>query len=296
RCSILFIVAAVCVFVSTDTQAQTNREQGGLESQNAQSKDAPEFFLPAVANLYGFGGVKWQTNVEITVAIVSDAFPSMVPFTVTLFPRGQDNSTPQEKVLMLDFSSRKVMRIDNILETVFGYQGAAALRFETYSYVDQLIVSARTYAVGPHGTHGMSAPAMTRDDAVTYCKSGTLLQIKQSVSNSTGYRTNMGLFNPNPFSVGVYVWIDVITEDKDSLDHSFEVTLGPFESRQYDKILRMVTVEEDLVGRIWVGAKNGGDSVFAYATPIDNGTGDGWFVSPRIVDYAPFFCGGRSLE
>ncbi|MCP4899052.1 MAG: hypothetical protein GY906_18955 [bacterium] len=276
RCSILFIVAAVCVLSSADTQAQVNRNQESLESMDAGSKVPSEYFVMAAANLTGFGGVKWQTDLEISIDVVRP-----VGFTIVLLPRDQDNSSPQEKTFVVDWPDS--VRLENVLESVFNYQGAATLQIKSSSG-EHIIVFAQTYAKGPNGTHGMYTPTLMREEAIDYDQWGRLMLIRQSASDTEGFRTNLGLFNPNDFPVLIGFACYAKTDSGQRYGNWFEVTIGPYESKQYDKILRMLSDEEDMTGLIDVFVGTSGGSVFAYATPVNNETGDGSHVPARVLD------------
>ncbi|MCP4899053.1 MAG: hypothetical protein GY906_18960 [bacterium] len=254
------------------------------------SSDYPtKFFVPAVANLTGFGGTKWQTDIEVSVSLLTDGlYP--VPFTMVLLPRGQDNPSPQEKTFIVNHS--EILRFENVLGSVFGFEGAATLQFKGLNNVEQLVISARTYAEGPSGSYGMYMPALTSRDEIGTDKFGRMMQIKQSVSDTTGFRTNVGLVNPNPFPVDFILRLELYGQNENDEEvRSIVVitsTLGPLMSVQFDKVVSQSCNEVDFTGMAEVICTTEGGSVFAYATPIDNGTGDGFFVPATVLDIFRF--------
>ena len=84
---------------------------------------------------------------------------------ISLLARGQDNSTPARADLTLD--PGQAVRYTDILQTLFGFSGAAALVHRAGSR-GLIIAASRTYAQTGSGTYGSYVPAVARDNAIGF--------------------------------------------------------------------------------------------------------------------------------
>ncbi len=259
-----------------------------LEITPAASTTRREYFAPAVANLTGVGGAQWQTDLEVY-------YPPQWPYdydiaterdlVITLYPRGPENQTPVVKSFTMYMAQH--FQFENVLETVFDYEGAATLSVRSTDKLP-LIVSARSYNAANAGTYGMGFQALTLDDAIGPGRRGVLLQLQQSIADDVGFRSNVGFFNPNAFPIEIELRLYVVYGDGEWDANLYpkivNVPLKPFESLQYTRVFRQITDGEVASGYAIVSSDTPEAAFFAYATPIDNRTGDGFFVWPKVQD------------
>jgi hypothetical protein len=231
----------------------------------------PPKVIAAAAHIRGAADTNWRTDVAL-----HNASESPAQVTVELLKHGRDNSSPvSENVSLSPGESR---RFEDILQTLFGFSGKAALRFHTSG--GEVVVSSRTYnligakhsAALPAGaTFGQYIPAVTEAEAIHRGDTGLLVQLSQSADDATGFRANLALVNArsNPVTVDV----EALTADGTSLGH-LTVALKPLEYRQVNSIFREITSTAVGDGYLRVSTTTDGGAFFALASVVDNLTGD----------------------
>ncbi len=224
------------------------------------------YYLPNAANVPGLLGTRWRTDFE---ACNLGSYASNV--TVELLERGKANPSPAAAQLMLD--PGRCMRYGNVLDALFSYGGAATLRVTGLG--GDLLVNARTYNDDPAGTYGQFMPPLTLDDMVQPGATGRLIQLSQSATTTTGYRTNIGLVNASPFAITVDV--DLYTSTGVLLG-SKRYTLGAYESTQVDRIFTLVTGAAVSDGYATVVSPTPGAVFYAFASSADNRSGDAIYI------------------
>jgi len=224
-------------------------------------------YLPAAAHVDGYGGTHWRTDVEL-LNLSTWATDTVV---VKLLARDQANPAPPSKEYVLP--PKTSLRISDVLETVFGFSGAAALRFECSS--SAIAVSSRTFNQTAAGTYGQFVPAVPASATVGAGDSVVLAQLATSASASEGFRTNIGILNTSGNSIVVVV--ELKGEDGTKLGER-SVSLGPYEFTQMDKIFQGIVAgtRNNLTARLHTASAGG--SFIAYASVVDNRSGDPVFV------------------
>jgi len=218
--------------------------------------------VPAAAHVKGAEGTNWKTDLE-----VHNPGSSAVTFTVEALIRGQANPSPPSATFTVEPGHSR--RFADVLDAVFHLSGAAALRITPGS--GALMATSRTYNDTGSGTYGQLIPARPVAEAAATASGARLLQLAQSSSNTKGYRTNLGLTNATGSTISVNVRLfdgeghelDLVTQE-----------LEPHEFVQIDKIFRQAvsgTVEN---GYATVASPTPGAAFFAYASVVDNRSGD----------------------
>lgn len=223
------------------------------------------YYLPAAANIDGFGGAKWRTDLEIYNPNSWDIFGS-----IDNLPRNQANPSPHSVMLYIPAGQSGLWT--NVLGSIFNFTGASTLRV-TCDY-GLLITTARSYNDADDGTYGQFIPGKTQSEATGPGQSARLIQLSQSMSDNTGNRTNIGVANVGNFTITVNI----------DLYDSFGVkiatitdTLLAFESVQFDKAF-LPFISSDLDDGYAIVSSSTPEAVFlAFATPVDNRTGDGFY-------------------
>lgn len=219
----------------------------------------------AGANKAGLNGTLWETDLEI-----HNASTAATTFTVQLLETGKANTSPQSMTFELGASSS--VRYENSMETLFGYEGAGAFRVLVES--DDVKVTSRTYTRSSDGSYGQAIAAHGQDDALGFGQMGRLIQLSYSEASDSGFRTNLGFLNAGMNDVEVHA---DLYDGEGSYLGTLDVSLGALEQRQLTNAFSMVTSQPVDVGYAVVWTESG--SFYAYASVVDNQTGDAVFVA-----------------
>jgi hypothetical protein len=221
--------------------------------------------IPTAAHLVGLNGTNWRTDLQL-----QNPSSEAAALDVTLLPRDQDNSSPASTV-HLTVQPGQSVRYPDALQLLFGYSGAAAIRVDTTA--DSLLVTSRTYNQRLRGSFGaIVAPAT----AIAAGHDGRLIGLSHDPSLTAGSRTNVGLVNAT--AAAARVQLELYSGDGTLLGTSTH-DLEPFEYIQLDKVFETVSQDRIDDGFAIVRSYTVGASFFAFASVVDNVTGDG--------DYAP---------
>ena len=221
----------------------------------------------AGANTEGLNNTLWETDLEI-----HNGSTTATTFTVQLLEAKQANPSPQSMTFELEaFSS---VRYPNSMDTLFGFEGTGALRVLVEG--DAVKVTSRTFTRSSEGTYGQAIPAHSEDDALAFGEMGRLIQLSYSEASDSGFRTNIGFLNAGMGTVEVNA--DLYSGDGTFLG-TVTVSLEGLEQRQITNAFSMVTNESVDVGYAVVWTDTPGGSFYAYASVVDNQTGDAVFVA-----------------
>ncbi|MCG6963541.1 MAG: hypothetical protein LJE95_09775 [Acidobacteria bacterium] len=220
-------------------------------------------YIPASAHLSGAVGTDWRTDLEL-----HNPGPGLVSVTIALLERDQGNSQPITRTVAVN--ARESLRFDDVLQTLFSFSGAAALRLTLSA--GEVLAASRTYNDQPDGTYGQLVPALKAEEAFGGNEEARLIQLSQSIPDSSGFRTNIGLLNLGASSS--YVNIGLYDRHGASLGSLAEY-LKPLEFKQLDKVFRRVTTAAVEDGYAVITSMG---PFLAYASVIDNRTGDPVFM------------------
>lgn len=221
--------------------------------------------IPAAAHLPGAGGTVWRTDAE-----VHNPGQTQCVYTVELLPRDQDNSSPVSQSFQLDPGLS--VRYGDILDTMFGFSGAAALRITPDSCAVE--VTSRTYNATPGGTYGQLVPARSIHDTV---RSGAMVQLI-GLREDGDFRTNIGLLNAGASSIQVRIDLYDASGSLLGTVPSDQTSLRPLEFRQLDGVLHDITSKNVAGAFAVISTDTENGAFFAYASMIDNRTGDPVFM------------------
>jgi hypothetical protein len=245
-------------------------EYGG-RVRAAAASPGEVLYLAATAHVGGALGTDWRSDVELH-NLGDD--PAVV--TVWLLVHGADNSSPQGTQLTVP--SGTSVRLADMLAGQFGRDGQAAVMLSVGS--GRLLATSRTYnllaAGNPLGlpggsTFGQYIPALERNAAIEFGEQGRLIQLSHSTAASGGFRTNLGLVNVTSSSLQVEV--ELHTADG-ALLGTVPVTLPPFGYQQLNRVFASVTSGDVDDGYAVVRTTTELGRFFAYASVVDNLTGD----------------------
>ncbi len=222
-----------------------------------------ETVIPGGANVIGFGGARWYTDLDL-------ANPGGMPAMVTIQLLAADQANPTPESVSLSLAPGMSVRYRDAFAELFDFEGSGALRvLVDSSYV---AVSSRTYAADEDGSYGQGIPAHSMLRAIRYGEMGRLTGLSESGNTSDGFRTNIGFANAS----GAMVTVDVMLYSSDGeLVDSIQLTLGAYEQRQLNRVFPEATE----VGYALLSTSTPGGAFYAYGSVVDNKTADPTFIA-----------------
>ncbi len=236
---------------------------------SAAPPDQGRYILTA-AHLPGFAGTQWRTDLE-----VHNPGSTTATYLIELLARDQANPDPPRVTFTL--SEGRSATYADVLYSVFSFNGAAALRITPTA--GDILLASRTYNQAPAGTFGQFVPPHTVQQAIVSGTHGRLIQLSHDPSLKTGFRTNVGFVSAS------VVPIDIETRFFTAIGRHLGthiLQLKPYEFKQLDKAFELVSNEVVNGGYVTVRSTTSGGVFFAYASVVDNRTGDPVFV-PAVV-------------
>jgi hypothetical protein len=223
--------------------------------------------VPAAANVEGANQTRWRTDLQLKA--VGDE-PATV--TLELLESRRDNSSPA--AVEVTVAAGESLRLPNLVDREFGVTGTGALRLTATS--GRFLAASRTYNDDPAGTYGQTVPAVPEAAAIGLGESATLIQLSRSPDPASGYRTNLGLVNLTDGPVTAVV--ELYRADGGALG-ALTADLKPYEHRQLNDVFGLAGAVEvgDGFAVVRTTTQEGG-RVLAYASVIDNGSGDAVFM------------------
>jgi PKD repeat protein len=250
--------------------------------QTAIGPAGESIWVPAAAHSDGTGGTHWRTDLE-----VHNPGNAQLSFAVALLVAGQDNSTPVSKTFTLG-PQQSIRYSDVLFDSAVGFgitNGSATLKVTPQG--GSVMVTSRTYnqmsAGNPLGlpdgsTFGQFIPGQPDSQAVAVGQEGRLLQLWQSLNDTSGYRTNIGVVNATSASLGVNGVL--VNADGTTLCTPPQLTLPPYGFVQIAKVMIQAGCSTTAVadGYAVLTTPTAGGKFFAYASVIDNRSGDPVYI------------------
>ena len=232
----------------------------------ASLASAQELYVPAAAHTSGAAGTVWRTDLEVKARGGEAA-----SFTVELLEERTANTDPLSAAFSLE--AGESLRLVDVVDTAFGFYGSGALRLTATE--GAILATSRTYNTNPNGTFGQYIPAFEAETAAEHGHDYVLMQL----SSSASFRTNVGFVNTTDATVALEV--DLYTASAVLLG-SVPVTLRPFEMRQVPAVFTLVTSEPVEDGYAMVRTSTETGRFFAYASVVDNLSGDAIFIPAQL--------------
>jgi hypothetical protein len=231
-----------------------------------QVSSGEPLYVPAVAHNTGLKGTQWRADLE-----VHNPGAVQARYTLELLRYGQDNSSPASASFTLDPGMSR--RYVDVVKDVFSFEGSGAIRVTPSS--GSVVVAARSYTDPGSGTRGQFIPGLPVSAATAAPVTARLIQLTHTASGAAGFRTNIGLVNvtaaPLAAQIGLYsaqgTWLGTKV-----------LSLAPYEFRQETEIFRSVTASDVSDGFAVVSSATAGARFFAYASVVDNGSGDPIYI------------------
>ncbi len=234
-----------------------------------------ELLVAAAAHVGGLENTDWRTDLEVCNLGIAAA-----DLRLDLLESGVDNSSARSQSSVVPPSSCN--RLEDVLDSVFDYQGTAALEIQSAS--GAVLVSSRTFNTTDVGTFGQFLPAVGPDTAVVFGEEARIVHLAQGTGDNTGFRTNIGFVNraETPTTIKTALF-----DSGGSHLGDLTTTLKPFEHRQVNRIFRQVTSNPVTSGYAIVTTSSGNGSFVAYASVVDNASGDPIFIPATRVTAEP---------
>ncbi len=222
--------------------------------------------IPATAHNPGIGGTLWRTDVT---AVNRGASPAGVAF---VYVTGEGRTLRSATI-----PAGGTVEWPDILASLFGIPMTATGQGTLQVASDRPVaLVARTYDETTEGTLGAAYPALGPADGVTSGETGILSGLK----SSTGFRTNLGLVNLGGSDCQARVTLYAATGEALGTPLALSVPGGQWIPVN-DVFARAGAGAQDLAYAT-VEVVTPGARVWAYASVVDNGTGDPTMV-PMIV-------------
>ena len=219
--------------------------------------------LPIVSSAHGEYGTTWKTDV-----VFHNPTSVEISGSIIYLQSGMDNSNAVG--LPLTVAANSSHKICDIVESFFNKPDTfGAVRIESRG---KLIVSSRTYNdLGNSGTYGQYVPGYGIEKAISARNEGRLIQLVQNAS----FRTNIGFANSSVTSL-----IAQIDLYKGTGEHigSQTFTVLPYGHIQENSIIASITSDDIDDAYAIITSSNTDAAYFAYASVVDNRTGDGIYI------------------
>jgi hypothetical protein len=221
-----------------------------------------------IAETAGAAGTRWKSSLAL-------ANPGSAAVEATLTYRHEDGTDTAE----LTIEGGHIVESTNVAGALFGRPDSSGL--VDIQATDQLVVSARTYNDAPNGTYGQYLPAVRPAGGIA---AGDLGVLSQLASNDS-FRTNIGFVNLGATAASVRIRL----RDGGGAARGSEIVESVPAGRwlQVNRVFQEADAGTcqgcyaliDLVGGT-------GGPVWAYASVVDNGSGDPTTIPLAAVDPA----------
>ena len=241
-----------------------------------ESEASAEVVIPAVAHAPGAGGSAWRSDVRIYQLEGGGHDDNHGGATVNLayYAGGTENPTPMTRTVAL--GANEVLALDDILLRTFGIEnGTGALKITSDA---RLLATSRTYNQSPSGTFGQDVPAVA--NAVALAGNSTVVF---SGLSDAGYRTNVGFFNLSSSALDLTL---TLKRPDGSQIASKPFRLGANTSSQINVFSALEATGTSSAALSITGSGNAANKYLAYASVIDNASGDPVYV-PAALSIAP---------
>ena len=228
-------------------------------------------FVPASAHAAGAAGTNWVSDLVLHN-------PGAAPAEALLYFAKRAATAllaPPETVAVPAGAS---LRLADVVEDTFAQSAASGAIL--IGADAPLVLSSRTYNDSASGTFGQYIPGDPSSAAVADGERALLLQL----TRNTGYRTNIGVTNVTQHQIGVTV--DLFAADGATLGQR-TATVPALGHVQLDDVLAGLIFGDIADAYAVVRGSDAAAAFFAYASVIDNVSGDPIYSAPATLSALP---------
>jgi hypothetical protein len=222
-------------------------------------RPASTVFLPGVAHVTGLGLTTFTSDISF-----ANATDQPAAVTVTFLERLRDNSAGAPTVSFV-LPPRATLQVDDALSTLFGRtETFGALAIESPSAA--VLVSERisTASLTGPGTVGQQVDPITPEQLMSH---GSVLGLRHDFD----FRSNVGLFNPNPYPVNVEL---VLKLAQGNVIAGTTVTLLPTSYEQRGLAALFPGTNLPAGQSLSLVVNSGGPLIFPFGIVVDNHSQD----------------------
>jgi hypothetical protein len=221
--------------------------------------------VPVAASIRGAGGSFFHTDLRILNPSTAQTVTATIRFRCAFGP-----SCDSETAVLLAPGQMRVF--DDAVGGLFGAPGSfGAIEVEGDVFVDSRLYTPERGSP----TSGMNAPGLTRDEA--YAES-VLTSLSHSNDPSRGFRTNVGVYNPNDEPAAATLTLH--GPGGEALGR-ISRAVAARSALQINDVFREAGIAGDVPSAYGVVAADGVLELFAYAGVIDNRSQDAILVRGR---------------
>ena len=241
--------------------------------------------FPVISRTSGQAGSNWSTGMNILN--LTDAG---ITAWAQWFPANNDGLAAADEVTPIAIGANSTEVIDDAVNDLFGADGNGALIVaspEPLVAVAHVVNDQRDNPdVG--GTFGLFVPSLGPSELP---ESGALLLgSNRPASSGTGFRSNLVLFNPNPFAIQLTL---AAKTPAGTVLGSNTMTLEPFSNRVRSVFGLISSVPSNQRTQdAFIVTYSASGAVAVAMTPVDNATNDGFYVVPSFAPAAMAGGGG----
>lgn len=221
-------------------------------------------WISAAARVEGSNNTDWSTDLELFAA-------TSPPNQVSVQWLSPSGGAPRS--VDLDFTGSPAQRVADALTTLFNDEGAGALRL--FADGGGLAATSRTFNNTGSATYGQYIPALSESRILVWGEVARLVQLAHSPDPDSGFRTNLGFVNTTATPMTVIV---ELRRWDSSVIGSLTVDLGRKQYRQINNVFGGMTNAELASPYAVVYSSTGGSAYIAYASVVDNLSGDPVFI------------------
>ncbi len=250
----------------SSSASRTLAVEGGGGSPPVTDPGAHAYLVPASAKVAGALGTNWVTDL-----VLNQGGGSELEVFLFFLERERDNGSADGVRVVVPANAS--LKLEDVVASVLGRDGTSGAILVGGDA--PLVVSSRTYNdQGEAGTYGQHIPGTGLGEALAEGQAARLVQL----ARTDDFRTNLGLasVSDRPVTVGV-------SFHAGSGEHLGDVdfALAPFGHHQENDVLARFGAAPLGDAFAVVRSDTAGALFFAYASVVDNRTGDPVFIPAR---------------
>jgi hypothetical protein len=224
--------------------------------------------IAGLAHSPGVNGTVWRSDLYLHAPVGATVLGTLV-----FYGRDGTLAAPQ---LVEDLEAGETRVLEDVIALLApGHEGSAVLWLSTVS--GPIVAFARTFNLSQGGTYGQALPAVPRSAYIQPPHSAALLFASRNADGAVGYRSNLGLVNPNLDPAGITV---ELLDAAGAMLGSGLVMVPPRSALQKDDVVQWLGVDSLDRGVIRLSAPV---PFTSYLSAIDNRSGDASTITPSIT-------------